>query len=74
MKVIYLTVEQACQPHEQDLEDAGLEKGDLVVVVQALEAGDELGEGAHLAHVVHEPLAEVLEERFLGSALHGTRL
>jgi hypothetical protein len=31
----------------------------LVIVVQALEAGDELGEGAHLTHVVHEPLGEL---------------
>ena len=43
-------------------------------MVQTLEAGDELGEGAHLPHVVHEAFAELLQERVLRPTLHWTRL
>ena len=70
----HLVLEEPREPDEEDLEDARLEEGDLVVVVQTLEAGDELGEGAHLPHVVHEALAELLQERVLRPALHRTRL
>ena len=69
-----LILEEPREPDEQDLEDARLEECDLVVVVQTLEAGDELGEGAHLAHVVHETLAELLQERVLRPAFHRTCL
>ena len=70
----HLILEEPREPDEKYLEDARLEKGDLVVVVQTLEAGDELGEGAHLPNVVHEALAELLQERILRPPLHRTRL
>lgn len=46
----------------------------MVVVMQTLEAGDELGEGAHLADVVHETLGKVRQERVLGTTFHRARL
>ena len=41
--------------------------------METLEAGDWFCEGAHLSHVVHELLWELLEEKGLWSAFHGTR-
>ena len=74
LSLTHLVVKESAEPDEEDLEDAGLEQGDLVVVVEALEAWDELCESAHLAHVVHEALAEVVQERVLTAALHRASL
>jgi hypothetical protein len=43
-------------------------------MVQAFETGDELGKGADLAHVVHEPLAKLLHKGFLRTTLHWASL
>ena len=74
LSLTHLVVKESAEPDEEDLEDAGLEQGDLVVVVEALEAGHQLGEVAHLADVVHEALAKVLQEGVLGPALHRASL
>ncbi len=71
---VYLTVEKACQSHKQNFKDTRLEECDLIIMVQAFEAWNELGKGAHLAHMVHEPFTELLHERVLGPAFHGTCL
>ena len=70
----YLVLEESRESDEENLEDARLEEGDLVVVVETLEARDELGEGAHLADVVHEALGELLQEGVLGTTLHRASL
>lgn len=46
----------------------------MVVVVETLEARNELGEGAHLSNVIHEPLRKLLQDRILRPTLHGTSL
>ncbi len=70
----YLILKETRQPDKKDLENARLEQCDLVVMVEALEAGDELGEGAHLTDVVHEALGELLQEGVLGTSFHRTSL
>ena len=71
---MYLILKEAREADEEHLKDAGLEQRDLIVVVEALKAGHELGEGADLAHVIHEPLGKVFQKRILRSPLHGTSL
>ena len=73
-RLLYLTVKKSRQSHQEDLEDAGLEEGDLVIVVQALEAGDQFGEGTHLTDVIHKAFAKLVHEGVFGSAFHRTRL
>lgn len=73
--IFYLVVKHSRQSDEQNFKHARFEERDLVVVMQALEAGHQLGKVAHLPHVVHEALGELLlQEGVLGSALHGTCL
>ena len=44
----YLIIEECGEPDGEDLEDAALEEGDLVVLLQALETRNEFGKRAHL--------------------------
>ena len=46
----------------------------MVVVMETLEARNELGEGANLPHVIHEPLRELLQDGIFWSAFHWTSL
>ena len=46
----------------------------MVVVMETLEARNELGEGANLPHVIHEPLRELLQDGIFWPAFHWTSL
>ena len=73
----YLVVKESGQPHQKDLKDTGLEKGDLVVVVETLEARNDFGKGADLPDQVHEPVRELffrLGNCFVRMTLHGASL
>ena len=47
----YLVIKEPGEPDGEHLEHAGLQQGHLVVVLQTLEAGYQLGEGTHLQHI-----------------------
>ena len=70
----HLVIKEPGKSDEKYFKDAGLEEGDLVVVMETLEARDELREGADLPNVVHEPLRKLLQDRIFRSTFHGTSL
>ena len=70
----YLTVEKACQPDKQDFKYTGLEECNLVIVVQAFKARNQLCKGAHLSNMVHETFAKLFHKRVFRSAFHGASL
>ena len=70
----YLTVEKACKPDKQDFKYTGLEECNLVIVVQAFKARNQLCKGAHLSNMVHETFAKLFHKRVFRSAFHGASL
>lgn len=70
----YLVLKESSQTNEKDFKHAGFQQCHLVVVMETFESRDEFGERAHLAHMFHEALGELFQERVLGSAFHGTSL